>query len=1523
MGQEESGGVIMEGDPQISEHIVLPSLINGIPTSALYDPGSNASFISSSFARKHHITRIPLERPRSIGFADGDRPGKQVQHKAIIRLCMGEGEDAHEEILTAFVFDIQHDLILGLPWSETNQPEVNWETHEVKLSPERGPKCCRPSQHEHVEISMVRADDLNSETTEPGTELLYLLGYEWVQQPEACTVQVSVMNEHGVWWPPLEADLGIHAATTQQDYDIFMKGKPEVNIYDKLPACYQDLADAFSKQDAKQLPPFRPGIDHEIHLKPEGKAKPPFRKPYAMHNQANDAIKKWIDEQLAAGLIRRSNSPCASPVIVVKKPSGGLRVCVDYRPVNEMTIKNKYPIPLIRETLARMAGKRIFTKLDIIAAFNRIRIAEGHEWMTAFNTRYGQFECLVMPFGLCNAPATFQSYINDTLREFLDDFVSAYIDDALVFSDTDEEHLAQVRAVITRLRDAGLQIDIDKSEFHVRETRYLGLIVGVDGVKMDPAKVEAIEKWEQPQTIKDVQSFLGFANYYRQFIQKYSKVAAPLTDMTKGLNKGVVKGTGLVFEWTLEAQAAFEQLKAAFVKEPILKHFDTDLPTLVETDANDNVCAAVVSQQHKHPTSGKPVWMPTSYYSKKMNPAERNYDIYDKELLAIVKTLKEFRAELMSVQNMLILTDHKNLEYFTTTKMLNSRQARWAEELAAFDFSITYRPGPLNVRADALTRRPQDLPSEETLAQREQTLLPPGRFVEPPASVGVHAIKAASRVVMPPLRRSARQQELGGAHQEIRTPPAERATEPGSQQGSEPVSEQGAELDDGQNAYPKARQDTAVLEEQSLGNWREEVTAAASRDGDYQELVKALGNSGQEATIPAVLQRAKVNPGQCRVSLDGVIFMEHRCWVPQDENLRRRIVQDLHSAPAAGHPGIAGTLALIRRHFYWPKMSSYIRRYIAYCRPCRTTRSSNTMPQGLLHPLPVPGQPWSEIAMDFVGPLPASKSFEGVVYENILTVTCRLTKERHLIPVKSMTAKNTARILCRDVFSKHGLPHHALSDRGPQFTSSFMRYAYKAFGVDQRLTSSYHPQANGQAENTNKSMEKFLRAHVNYKQNDWVDWLWMAEFVANNSVSASTKVTPFFATRGTHPRMAGVDFTLPVNAMPAVASSGPRKIDEQSAQEFALEMTKVHQHLRQEMARTQLAQSEAANRLRQVHPNYNVGDLVYVSTRNWNTVRPTKKLDYRFAGPYRILARIGDETNDDTSTAPVTYKLELPTDLGVRSRDNAFHASLLQPATTAEGPLEGQLLEPPAPIEVLRPGDDEAEKEYEVERILDSKVKVQRGRATAGKKKNTWVEYLVKWKGYPQETWEHQDNVKGAARAVADYYSSSASSAVEPMPAELKSLLSTQEESSSASPLTEVQVHHVHGSGVHPLYPVHRGQVADAVASAHATTGGMQQPSDGSTCLPSTLDDHRAPSLTASSPTAIPLEGDDMEDDHAFALAMHGLRHGGPSLAEGGVMSRSAPFTSLRLRDGGSRDRASAAWRAPAGLPADGSLRTT
>ena len=277
-----------------------------------------------------------------------------------------------------------------------------------------------------------------------------------------------------------------------------------------------------------------------------------------------------------------SNSPAAAPILFVKKPGGGLRFCVDYRALNAITKKDRYPLPLINDTLERISKATWFTKLDVIAAFHKIRIKEGSEWITAFRTRYGLFEWLVMPFGLANAPSSFQRYVNWALREFLDDFVSAYIDDVLVFTQgTLRRHREHVTKVLERLQRAGLYIDIDKCEFEVTSTKYLGFIIEAGkGLQMDPAKVEAIVNWVPPTTVKGVRAFLGFANFYRRFIKNFSAEVAPLVELTKKDRKFFRSDT---------ANDAFERLKKKFVSAPILKQFDPDDETVVETDSSGYV----------------------------------------------------------------------------------------------------------------------------------------------------------------------------------------------------------------------------------------------------------------------------------------------------------------------------------------------------------------------------------------------------------------------------------------------------------------------------------------------------------------------------------------------------------------------------------------------------------------------------------------------------------------------------------------------------------------------------------------------------------------------------------------------------------------------------------------------------------------------------------------------------------------------------------------------------------------------
>uniref|UniRef100_A0A8C5PHN1 ribonuclease H n=1 Tax=Leptobrachium leishanense TaxID=445787 RepID=A0A8C5PHN1_9ANUR len=297
-----------------------------------------------------------------------------------------------------------------------------------------------------------------------------------------------------------------------------------------VPDCYQALKEVFSKARTEVLPPHRP-YDCAIELLPG--TMPPRGHVYPLSQKENDIMEEYIKENLERGFIRRSSSPAGAGFFFVSKKEGDLRPCIDYRGLNRITIRNAYPIPLITELFDRLKGARIYTKLDLRGAYNLIRVKKGHEWKTAFNTRSGHYEYLVMPFGLCNAPAVFQDLINDTLRDFLQTFVIVYLDDILIYSPDKETHHAHVQQVLRRLLKAGLYCKLEKCLFDREMVHFLGYIITPEGFQMDPGKLSAILDWPLPQGLKAIQRFLGFTNYYRRFIKDFSTLVAPLTAMTK------------------------------------------------------------------------------------------------------------------------------------------------------------------------------------------------------------------------------------------------------------------------------------------------------------------------------------------------------------------------------------------------------------------------------------------------------------------------------------------------------------------------------------------------------------------------------------------------------------------------------------------------------------------------------------------------------------------------------------------------------------------------------------------------------------------------------------------------------------------------------------------------------------------------------------------------------------------------------------------------------------------------------
>lgn len=379
----------------------------------------------------------------------------------------------------------------------------------------------------------------------------------------------------------------------------------------RLPKELQEFAALFDKVKATALPPHRSAKDHHIRLKvgPDGAVPElPWGPLYSMPRDQLLEIRQQVTELMDKGWIRASSSSAAAPVLLVKKPGGGWRFCVDYRTLNKITQQDRYPLPLIKETLQSLSEAQWFTKVDVRAAFHKIHIAEGEEHLIAFRTRFGLFEWLVCLFGLAGAPATFQRYINGVLGSSLGDFCTAYLDDILIYSGgSRKDYIEKVCATLAKLQEAGLHLDLEKCEFAVKEVKYLGFIVTA-GVSMrpDPEKIQAIRDWEAPLRVRGVRSFVGFANFYRDFIPDFAYIMQPLIHLTRA---------DIYFRWGDEENEAFETLKSAFISHPILVQWDPNKEAVVEADCSGVALGGCLLQK-----GADGILRPVAYYLRQLTP---------------------------------------------------------------------------------------------------------------------------------------------------------------------------------------------------------------------------------------------------------------------------------------------------------------------------------------------------------------------------------------------------------------------------------------------------------------------------------------------------------------------------------------------------------------------------------------------------------------------------------------------------------------------------------------------------------------------------------------------------------------------------------------------------------------------------------------------------------------------------------------------------------------------------------------
>lgn len=555
------------------------------------------------------------------------------------------------------------DILLATDWMQARRVDQSFKDGVVRCW--KGGKQFLLRPREQASQKAVQQGVINALQAHPKDKLIKSISAKRALRAIAYGATALMVR---VQTRPITSEPGLAAVAPQPGEAT--DGTPAPGVQ-KLLAAYADVF-----QDLQGLPPEREVV-HSIPLL-EG-SRLPHKRMYRLSPREKEEVEKQVKQLLEMGLIRPSASPFGAPVLFVDKPDGSLRMCLDYRALNEITVKRRFPMPNMEELFDQLSGAKIFSSLDLQQGYYQIRIPEADVPKTAFMTHLGQFEYLVLCMGLTNAPATFQETMNKVFAPHLRKFVLVYLDDILVYSKTPEEHMLHLKQVLETLRQHKLYAKLKKCDFFRTHVKFLGHIVGADGLRVDPSEVEAAQKWPVPQTVAQLRSFLGLANYFRKFIQGYSSMAAPLTALT---------AAKVPWEWTKECQQAFEDIKTALTNAPVLALPDPNKPFVIISDASIYGTGGILMQEDRV----------VAYLSHKFDSAQKNYSTTDQECLGVIHALTEWRCYVEGTEVTLV-TDHQPLTYLqslSATAPLSRRHARWMELLSRFHFKWLYRKGTLN-----------------------------------------------------------------------------------------------------------------------------------------------------------------------------------------------------------------------------------------------------------------------------------------------------------------------------------------------------------------------------------------------------------------------------------------------------------------------------------------------------------------------------------------------------------------------------------------------------------------------------------------------------------------------------------------------------------------------------------------------------------------------------------------------------------------------------------------------------------
>ena len=926
-----------------------------------------------------------------------------------------------------------------------------------------------------------------------------------------------------------------------------------------------------------------PLVKHLIHT---GDAAAIRQRPYRVSPKQREIIDQELDKMIEKGLVRKSTSPWASPVVLVPKPNGQTRMCFDYRAVNKVTVADSHPLPRIDDILDRLKGAKYFSKIDLKSGFWQIPMEESSIPKTAFTTHRGLYECLIMPFGLKNSPSTFERVIEHVFTEELWNSILVYLDDIIIYSRTLEEHLQHIEVALKKLKEAQLKANPEKCDFAETEISFLGHIITTDGIKPNQENSKTVREFPVPKNAKQVRSYLGLCSYYRRFIKNFSTIAAPLYRLTK---------IGVTFKWDNECNEAFNTLKDRLITEPIMALPDFNKRFHLQTDASNTGVGYTLSQ--KYDGTEKAV----IYGGRVLSESEQRLSTTEKEALAIVIAVRKLHPYLHGRQ-FTIMTDHKPLNYILNSKDPTGKFTRWALTLQAYNFVIEYRKGINNGNADGISRIPwNQLQAEARRETREN------QEEEEPR-------RRNEKKNVPPVTKN-KQDETASE----KTPFIQHNQEENAE-GDESLT-----MNNSDNSLQEKKLEEACIIHEEIKNIfavteepfnKEEIQRLQNADQQLQQRIKYL----KDSTLPedAKESREVLRGIEDYLLDDGILYHIYSPKTTTAEGLwkqlvipkkfRSEIMQQNHDEPQAAHFGFNKTADKIRRRYFWPRMLADIQNWINTCIICQQDKGTLAR-KAPLFPIAT-GEPWEQLHCDVVGPFPVTDS--GNRY--VIVFIERLTAWPEAFSVPSTEAHIVAELLLQEVIFRFGVPRCFITDQGSNFLSNLMTEVCTMLQIKKINTSPYHPQSNGIVERLNGTLVKGISHFVASRQNDWDRYLPSVLFAYRTSINASRKESPYYL-------MFGREATLPTDLNFNPGKKLSPKIEDHRVR--IVEQVRLAQQLAKENLQKAQRKDKHYYDQKASKSNIKVGDEVWLH----NKARKkglSPKLMAKWIGPYRITNKVSE-----------------------------------------------------------------------------------------------------------------------------------------------------------------------------------------------------------------------------------------------------------------------------------------------------------